>query len=1594
MDHQTRITDALSHEMSSMRGRIDLSDLRQRDPTSNTAPSTYEKVELKNSFQEGALQGAAQSMIDLKLKEIHNRMNTIEAENAEKTAKISALEAENNQIRGELRNMKPNREISITQPSEGSKRSLENRFEQLVKEVDQCFGELGRQLQRESSARQELTTKLNSSANGGPSVEIEEKISRIENSLKEHQKMLYSPGFRAGNFMKVSGDLDLSKLFGELDKLNGKCNNQNGRLDDFGTKLRKIDQIEEKFNSDLKMIRARTVTLAEDIENIVSNHDHKLANSEGLENRHEDLEINIQDNTQAERKFEERPKQLRSKSMILEQQMLAESLGELKDNVHVIENQLEEKQTDLNIFKDQQSRLKENLHENIRTLEQKLNDRIDNILSQPPKMSRTVSLGPDTGDIKKIKSDITGLEEKLEHFKASIKPLVNEFRTGNLMSPAMTALHDQLIQVKSETENLRKITGSNRQKSDATSHEVKIRLRTLQDEIERTQNRIDARNSMDTGDEIDVIISVDGKKSQSEPTRQKIINKKLDSLAELEKKQEHFEILVLKKFDELQRTSKNVQPVQQREEKIKQWEYKGEIEDMSSELSKIWKILGDFRIELKRKELIHEDPSNIGALASAINEQMKTGKKGGMKRTQSTDFDFSVDLGQRIEIVEKQINKLSTGKIWKAVEAVEDDQNEIDKRLALVERKLIEVEDQSDVRSTFSASSRKSEKRTKKLKEEVESLKHKTIILENMLTDLKHVNENFEESMKKAKSAATKGELKRLATEINEIKTKVMEPLTVKCSKMLVEMARKEDMKTMKNQLKSLTEQIEKISDGDTVNIESQLAKVDSSLRKELAKCLTQSDLEEVVDIATSARKSSANVRTELNNFTKRTKTRFEDFSQKVDEIQVKTNEELGNFFKKNTNLGIIKSIDEVRQYSSDLAEKIEIIEEALDEISSKNEELPSISRSSSKLSRLSNSERTVLNDVSPFLEELEGLKSQFADFKDSISKTYVSNLSFSEKSKNFDEAMATLDELKQMKEIFEHQSTSVRSTKENYSKAVNDVENLTKTVQVLNDLEKVFEKGVEEKFTRVFDRLCHIEETTMKKSVHDDVQEMMDIQRTVSQASQINEDSVRLMIRDYVDLEIDNIRNSLEVVKEEVKSQHNFKNSQKDEAGASFDINHDLIEAIEGGMREYINGKLDLYVTLAELETAVDARIERGGPPSVLTQSHDNDGAPSREQIVNAVEECVNKQTDQLVSLFVTKDKLLDLQRKIEKIAEKKEIMSEKTESLRSPSSTSTIMSYEVSDKLDSNVRDHIKSQMKHYITTSDMHGLIHEVQRLTESHKMLTDFKYDIHRQIKQDEKKISQLENALLDKSEQRLISSSIPMADPGISLKLAKLSEKIEDIEDSLKEISFMKSSSKNENLSNDLQDLKLDFLRLKKHDIFEKINSFVTINDIRGLVVELSTISKDFIEMKDCLKASELASANPATNTIIDSSEILGADRIDFNSLVIEKYSSYPRTDDVENMINIKIEEIWPIVDEIVVKSILEYKERFLSLSYHNSMNRFRTVQSHLRNIPTRACECLLMKKFKNLSPYWNRSSSLWKTPECSRLCRLHKPLLL
>ena len=43
---------------------------------------------------------------------------------------------------------------------------------------------------------------------------------------------------------------------------------------------------------------------------------------------------------------------------------------------------------------------------------------------------------------------VTKIKFVKDDMKTTIQPILNEFRTGNLMSPAMTALHEQLVQAR------------------------------------------------------------------------------------------------------------------------------------------------------------------------------------------------------------------------------------------------------------------------------------------------------------------------------------------------------------------------------------------------------------------------------------------------------------------------------------------------------------------------------------------------------------------------------------------------------------------------------------------------------------------------------------------------------------------------------------------------------------------------------------------------------------------------------------------------------------------------------------------------------------------------------------------------------------------------------------------------------------------------------------------------------------------------------------------------------------------------------------------------------------------------------------------
>ena len=66
----------------------------------------------------------------------------------------------------------------------------------------------------------------------------------------------------------------------------------------------------------------------------------------------------------------------------------------------------------------------------------------------------------------------------------------------------------------------------------------------------------------------------------------------------------------------------------------------------------------------------------------------------------------------------------------------------------------------------------------------------------------------------------------------------------------------------------------------------------------------------------------------------------------------------------------------------------------------------------------------------------------------------------------------------------------------------------------------------------------------------------------------------------------------------------------------------------------------------------------------------------------------------------------------------------------------------------LESDLKSHVKTQLRQYVSASDLHGLIHEVQRLSESHKHLSDEKYDVKNRIAILNRKMAQIEQVILN------------------------------------------------------------------------------------------------------------------------------------------------------------------------------------------------------------------------------------------------------
>ena len=59
-----------------------------------------------------------------------------------------------------------------------------------------------------------------------------------------------------------------------------------------------------------------------------------------------------------------------------------------------------------------------------------MKEKMESMDKAPSVVSRTVSLGPDTGDVKKLKGYILELEKRINEVRDHLQPILAEFRTG------------------------------------------------------------------------------------------------------------------------------------------------------------------------------------------------------------------------------------------------------------------------------------------------------------------------------------------------------------------------------------------------------------------------------------------------------------------------------------------------------------------------------------------------------------------------------------------------------------------------------------------------------------------------------------------------------------------------------------------------------------------------------------------------------------------------------------------------------------------------------------------------------------------------------------------------------------------------------------------------------------------------------------------------------------------------------------------------------------------------------------------------------------------------------------------------------------
>ena len=244
--------------------------------------------------------------------------------------------------------------------------------------------------------------------------------------------------------------------------------------------------------------------------------------------------------------------------------------------------------------------------------------------------------------------------------------------------------------------------------------------------------------------------------------------------------------------------------------------------------------------------------------------------------------------------------------------------------------------------------------------------------------------------------------------------------------------------------------------------------------------------------------------------------------------------------------------------------------------------------------------------------------------------------------------------------------------------------------------------------------------------------------------------------------------------------------------------IDHDLIESVETNMKTHVEKKLDNYVQVAEIDEMIANALARGFSPSQAA------ALPTHQNLHQLKQE--------LSASFVLKS---EFDSKLEQMDFDKPLPAPPLPTSKPPS-VRTVTEVSINDEW----KQYVQATLKQYVSAADIHGLIHEVQRISESHKTLMNEKSDTIRRL--DNLEAKQASKPVVLHIESDSSDEDIKMTKPLTTQ--SNVTALDGNHTEELKVLIDQKMSK---------SDFNEAFLKIK-HDMAEKLKQYVGIKDIHGL----------------------------------------------------------------------------------------------------------------------------------------------------------------